>query len=156
MIKRLLPLAAVIALGVLASTAGAARLASVPDPCTVTSNALLNAAFGASSDTENFGTPGTAKSHGVAAKTCQWTYGNAQIEVTFAPSKYVPVFPAGTKTKTAAGLPPHAHLLVDRRVGNTFTAVTFVKDARFCEVWGNASITQAHVIKLAQKLYTKL
>src|SRR5690348_1993491 len=99
MIKRLLPLAAVVTLRVLASAASAARLASVPDPCTVTSNALRNAAFGASSDTENFGTPGTVKSHGVPAKTCQWTYGNAQIEVTFGPSKFVPATAAGTKTQ---------------------------------------------------------
>jgi len=156
MTKRLLPIAAVLALGALASSAAAARLAGVPDPCSMTSNSLLNTAFGASSDTENFGTPGTAKSHGITAKTCEWSYGNAQIIVTFGPSKYAPPVVAGTVTKTAAGLPPHAHLLVNKRPGNTFTAVTFVKGARFGEVWGNASITSAHVIKLARALYAKL
>jgi hypothetical protein len=156
MAKRLLPVATVLALGVLASTAAAARLAGVPDPCSVTSNSLLNTAFGASSDTENFGTPSTAKSHGVAAKTCEWSYGNAQIIVTFGPSNFAPAVVAGTVTKTAAGLPPRAHLLVNKRPGNTFTAVTFVKGARFAEVWGNASITSAHVIKLSRALYTKL
>ncbi|HEX5449453.1 MAG TPA: hypothetical protein VFW85_05295 [Gaiellaceae bacterium] len=152
----LLALAALVALGALASTAAATRLVTVPDPCSTTSNSLLNTAFGASSDTENFGTPGTAKSHGIKAKTCEWTYGNAQIEVTFGPSKYAPAKVTGTVTRIVAGLPPHAHLLVNKRPGNSFTAVTFVKGARFVEVWGNSSITQAHVIKLARGLYAKL
>jgi hypothetical protein len=148
--------AALVAVSVAATATGGRQ--SSPDPCSVISNASLNVAFGASSDTEEYGTPGSAVSHGIKAKNCGWTYGNAQIVITVAPSSYARVFPqpAGTKTRKVSGLPPGARMLVNTRPGTQFTEVVMTRRGLFGAAWGNSSITAARVVSLARRLYTKL
>src|SRR3954452_5878072 len=121
-------------LAIVAATAGTAVGGRLTDPCAVVSTAAVNAAFGASADNQEFGTPGVSTSHGVTLQTCTWTYGNAQIVVSVGRKGYVPQTPAGTTTRPAKGFPAGAHLLVNKRQGSAFTAVLFTKGARFGEV----------------------
>jgi len=137
--------------------ATAARQGALPDPCSAVSSGAVNTAFGASSDTPEFGTSGSAKSHGVAAKTCSWTYAAARLVVTVAPKTYKPAaWPGGTKQKAAAGLGAGAKLATNTRPGTTFVAVTFTKGSHFGEVWVSGGTGTASVLKLAKQVYAKL
>ena len=139
----------------LVAPATAARQGS-PDPCAAVSSGAVNTAFGASSDTPEFGTAGSTKSHGVAAKTCTWTYAAARLVVTVAPKTFKPAaWPAGTKVKAATGI-GGGKLATNSRPGSDFVAVTFTKGSRFGEVWVTGATGTASVLKLAKQAYAKL
>jgi len=139
----------------LVAPATAARQGS-PDPCSAVSAGAVNTAFGASSDTPEFGTAGATKSHGVAAKTCTWTYAAARLVVTVAPKTFKPAaWPAGTKLKAATGI-AGGKLAANSRPGSDFIAVTFTKGSRFGEVWVTGATGTASVLKLAKQVYAKL
>ena len=150
------PVAALAALAVLAVPATAGARAAQFDPCSVSSGAV-NAAFGAASDTPEYGTSGTQKSHGMTAKNCAWTYASARLVVSVAPKAYkAPAWPAGTKLKAAAGLGAVAKLAVNTRPGTTFIAVTFTKGSHWAEVWVSGGTGSASVLKLGKLVYAKL
>jgi hypothetical protein len=136
--------------------ATAAGQASQFDPCSVSSGAV-NSAFGASSDTPEYGTSGTQRSHGATAKTCSWTYAAARLIVSVAPKSYkAPAWPAGTKLKAAAGLGTGAKLATNTRPGTSFIAVTFTKGSHWAEVWVSGGTGSASVVRLAKLVYAKL
>jgi hypothetical protein len=151
--RRLVLLLPVVAAAVVAANAAAAGL---PDPCSVLSQGAVNAAFGASSDNQEFGTPGSAKAHGVTAQTCTFTYGNAEIVVTVAKKGYAPTTPAGTTKHAAAGFPAGSQLLANKHIGSAFNAVAFTKGSRFGEVWATSAVSAPHVLKLGRLLLAKL
>jgi hypothetical protein len=158
-VRRLAPaLAALVGLAMLfVMPATAARWGGSPDPCSAVSAGAVNTAFGASSDTPEFGTAGSQKSHGVAAKTCTWTYAAARLVITVAPKTYKPAaWPAGTKLKAATGLGAGAKGATNTRPGSTFVAFTFTKGSRFGEVWVTGGTGTASVLKLAKQVYAKL
>ena len=120
-------------------------------------NSVCCAAFGASSDTPEYGTSGTQKSHGMTAKDCAWTYASARLVVSVAPKGYkAPAWPAGTKLKAAAGLGAGAKLATNTRPGTTFIAVTFTKGSHWAEVWVSGGTGSASVLKLSKLVYAKL
>jgi hypothetical protein len=153
-----LPVAALLgvsALGVAPATAS--RRAVQLDPCSAVSAGAVNAAFGASSDTPEYGTPGSQKSHGATAKNCSWTYAAARLVVSVAPKTFKPpAWPSGTSLRKASGLGVGAKLATNTRPGTTFIAVTFTKGAHWGEVWVSGGTGSASVLKLARLLYAKL
>jgi len=141
----------------LVAPATAASQGASPDPCNAVSAGAVNTAFGASSDTPEFGTAGSQRSHGVAGKTCTWTYAAARLIVTVGPKTYKPAaWPAGTKLKPAAGLGVGGKQATNARPGSTFVAFTFTKGTRFGEVWVTGGSGTASVLKLAKQVYAKL
>lgn len=146
---------AVLALLVVAPATAAGRAAQF-DPCAVPAGPI-NTAFGASSDTPEYGTPGSQRSHGVTAKTCSWTYASARLIVSVAPATYKPsAWPAGTKLKAAAGLGAGAELATNTRPGTSFIAVTLKKGSRWAEVWVNGGTGPASVLRLGKIVSAKL
>jgi hypothetical protein len=157
--RRLVPaLAAALALGLLVSApAIATGRKALPDPCAAVTTGAVNVAFGATSDTPEFGTPGTKSVHGVAVKTCSWTYSSGQLVVSVAAKTFKPAaWPAGTVTTKAAGLGATAKLSSNKRFGSKFIAVTFTKGGHWGEVWVVGGTGSASVLKLGRQLYAKL
>ncbi len=158
LVRRLaLPVAALAVLALLVVVpATAAPRAAQFDPCAVPPGPI-NVAFGASSDTPEYGTAGSQRSHGVTVKTCSWTYASARLIVSVAPKSYkLPAWPAGTKLKAAAGLGAGAKLATNTRPGTSFIAVTFKKGSRWAEVWVNGGTGTASVLRLGKVVYAKL
>ena len=159
-LRRLAPaIAVLVGVGLLLVSPATARpqqLAS-PDPCSAVSAGAVNAAFGASSDTPEFGTPGSSKSHGKVAKNCTWTYASAKLVVSVAPKTFKPSsWPPGTVSRKAAGLGANAKLVTNTKPGYAFVAVTFTKGAYWVEVWVvNGGAGTASVLKLARQAYAK-
>ena len=151
-------IAAAVALGLLAAApAVATGRKALPDPCNAVTAGAVNAAFGATSDTPEFGTPGSKTVHGVAVKTCTWTYSSGQLIVSVAAK--VPrqaAWPAGTVTTKASGLGPTATLSANKRFGSKFVAVTLRKGGHWGEVWVVGGTGSASVLKLGRQLYAKL
>jgi hypothetical protein len=134
-----------------------ATAAQPPDPCSAVTAGAVNAAFGASSDTPEFGTPGSSKAHGMVVKNCTWTYASAKLVVSVAPKAYKPAgWPAGTVSRTTSALGARAKLATNNKPGYGFVAVTFVKGAYWAEVWVNGATSTASVLKLARQAYAKL
>jgi hypothetical protein len=155
--RRFVPLiAALLGAGLLVVAPANAK--QPPDPCSAVTAGAVNAAFGASSDTPEFGTPGSSKSHGIAAKNCTWTYASAKLVVSVAPKAYkLAAWPAGTVSRKASGLGAGAKLVTNSKPGYGFVAVTFTKGAYWAEVWvANGAGGTAKVLKLAQQTYAKL
>jgi hypothetical protein len=153
-----LPLGALLAAGVfVVAPASASRRSALLDPCSAVSAGAVNAAFGASSDTPEYGTPGSQKSHGATAKNCAWTYAAARLVVSVAAKTYkAPAWPAGTSLRKASGLGAGAKLATNTRPGTAFIAVTFTKGAHWGEIWVSGGTGSASVLKLARLLYAKL
>jgi hypothetical protein len=157
LLRRLGPaIAALFALGLLVVAPASAK--QPPDPCSAVTAGAVNAAFDASSDTPEFGTPGSTKAHGIVAKNCTWTYASAKLVVSVAPKTYKPAaWPAGTVSRKASGLGASAKLVTNNKPGYGFVAVTFTKGAYWAEVWVvNGAGGTAKVLKLAQQTYAKL
>ncbi len=157
LLRRLGPaIAALFALGLLLVATAAAK--QPLDPCSAVTAGAVNAAFDASSDTPEFGTPGSTKVHGIVAKNCTWTYASAKAVVSVAPKAYRPAaWPAGTVSRKASGLGASAKLATNNKPGYGFVAVTFTKGAYWAEVWvANGAGGTAKVLKLAQQTYAKL
>ena len=156
-VRRLVPaIAALLGVGLLVVAPACAK--QPPDPCSAVTAGAVNAAFDASSDTPEFGTPGSTKSHGIVAKTCTWTYASAKLVVSVAPKAYKPAsWPAGTVSRAASGLGASAKLVTNNKPGYGFVAVTFTKGAYWGEVWVvNGATGTASVLKLARQAYAKL
>jgi hypothetical protein len=161
LLRRLAPATAVLLgvgmLVVAPATAKQQRLAS-PDPCSAVTAGAVNAAFDASSDTPEFGTPGSSKAHGMTAKTCTWTYASAKLVVSVAPKTFkLASWPLGTVSRKASGLGSSAKLVTNNKPGYGFVAVTFTKGAYWGEVWvANGGAGTASVLRLARQTYAKL
>jgi hypothetical protein len=155
--RRLAPAIAALTGAAIVVVAPATAKQSV-DPCSAVTAGAVNTAFGASSDTPEFGTSGSSKSHGMTAKTCTWTYASAKLVVSVAPKAFKPAnWPAGTVVRKATGLGSAAKLATNSKPGYGFVAVTFTKGAHFGEVWvANGAAGTASVLKLARSLYAKL
>ena len=155
-LRRLGPaLATLLGVGMLVVAPATAK--QPPDPCSAVTAGAVNAAFDASSDTPEFGTPGSTKAHGIVAKNCTWTYASAKLVVSVAPKGYKPPsWPAGTVSRNASGLGAGAKLATNNKPGYAFVAVTFTKGAYWAEVWVNGGTGTASVLKLARQTYAKL
>lgn len=151
-------IATTVVLGLLvAAPAVATGKKALPDPCSAVTAGAVNVAFGASSDTPEFGTPGSKTVHGVPVKTCSWTYSSGQLIVSVAAKTFKQApWPAGTKTSGAAGLGTTAKLATNTRFGSQFQAVTFTKGGHWGEIWLVGGTGKASVLKLGKQLYAKL
>jgi hypothetical protein len=127
------------------------------DPCSAVTPGAVNAAFGATAETPEYGTAGSQTIHGVKVKTCSWTYASAQLLVSIAPRTLKPAsWPPGTTTRKASGFGANAKMATNTRQGTSFVAVTFTKGASFGEVWVTGGRGAASVLRLGRQLYAKL
>lgn len=154
-IRLALSIAALVGVGLLLVSPAMARQSL--DPCSTVTAGAVNAAFGASSDTPEFGTPGSTKAHGMVAKNCTWTYASAKLVVSVAPKTFKPAsWPPGTVSRKASGLGVSAKLATNNKPGSSFVGVTFTKGAYWAEVWVNGGTGTANVLRLARQVYAKL
>lgn len=149
---------AAVVLGLLAAApAVATERKALPDPCAAVTAGAINGAFGATSDTPEFGTPGSKSVHGVSVKTCGWTYSSGQLIVSVAAKTFKQAaWPAGTVTGKASGVGPTGKISSNKRFGSKFIAVTFTKGGHWGEVWVVGGTGSASVLKLGRQLYAKL
>jgi hypothetical protein len=139
------------------SPAAARQQRGLLDPCSAVTPGAVNATFGATAETPEYGTAGSKTVHGVKVKTCSWTYASAQLVVSVAPKTLKPAgWPAGTTLRTASGFGANAKLATNTRQGTSFVAVTFTKGGSFGEVWVTGGRGAPSVLRLGRQLYAKL